>query len=152
MKFSVYVAAPFEDADLARIHHERFAMLGIEPISSWVDEALGPEELDSFSIQQLRLIAAKNDRDLRAANACLVLAREKAGGEMFAEVARALSWGIPIVWYGRRTLSAYRRGVVLANDIDDAVRLITSMRDRFIDGYRGVILADVVDAAHAVRS
>lgn len=147
--FFTYVAAPFADAGLVRDVHARLVEHDVRPTATWAEDVVGPENLGQYTTERLRAFAAVNDSDLRASNAMLVLAREGAGGEMFAEIARALLWGIPVVWSGRRTLSAYRRGVVLASDLEDGIRLIVAMRERFFDGYRGTILADVVGSAHA---
>jgi hypothetical protein len=66
--------------------------------------------------------AAQNDKDLMSSDALLVLARDGAGGEMFAEVALARMVGMPIHWVGDRfILSAFRAGVVRHVCLGDAL-------------------------------
>ena len=122
----VYVAAPFEDAHRVCEIHERLRQFGIEPTSDWAVGAYGPEALHEHSADRLRGFALGNDVSIRRADAILVLARAGVGGEMFAEARYAWDLRKPIVWVGRRTLSAYREGVVLAEDTDDALNTIWS--------------------------
>lgn len=121
----VYCAAPYEDAGFVREHvHDRLRALGFEPSSRWAESAFGHEDLTSFTTLTLRRIAAGNDADIDGSAALLMLARKGAGGECFAEAARALLRGIPVVWVGRRTLSAWREGVVRVDDLDDALQAL----------------------------
>ena len=136
-----YVAAPYIDAGRVLDVHERLVDLGIQPTSTWARTADGPEDLSRVTEDGLRLIARANDSDLRGSHVVLVLARDGAGGEMFAEARIALEWGRPVVWVGRRILSAYRDGVVRVEDIDDALVVLARIRDRHIEGYRGQMLA-----------
>lgn len=117
----VYVAAPFEDAGIVRAVHDRLRSLGIEPCSTWAESARGIEDFSAFTPARLRSLAEQNDRDVAEARAVLVMARPGAGGEMFAEARLALAMSIPVVWLGRRTLSAWRAGVTRAEDLDDAI-------------------------------
>lgn len=121
----VYVCAPFEDAGHVREHvHERLRTFGLEPSSRWAETARGAEDFAAFTPYALRAIAEANDLDLGNSQAALVLAREGTGGEMFAEARLALVMGIPVVWVGRRTLSAWRDGVVLVDDLDEAITVL----------------------------
>jgi len=121
----VYIAAPFADAALVRAIEPRLLPLGAESHSGWAQHANGPEQLDSMPLQSIQNIAAANDRDLMSAFAVLVLSRDGAGGEMFAEARLALEYGIPVVWVGaRRPLTAYRPGVVRVDTLEEALDLI----------------------------
>lgn len=147
MSLSVYVAAPYADAPHVRLIHERLIAQDIRPTSTWASTALGPEDFSKATAAGLLAVAATNDADLRGSDAVLVLARDGAGGEMFAEARVALEWGRPCVWVGRRTLSAWRRGVVLAEDVDDALRVLVEMRRHHAIGARGMLLAHLVSGA-----
>lgn len=141
---SVYVAAPFVDSPLVREVHERLVLIGARPTSSWAEQAQGPEDFTITVVDVLRDAAAANDRDLRASDVCLVLAREGVGGEMFAESRMAIAWQKAVVWVGRRTLSAWRRGVVRADDLDDAIAIVAEMAEPYALGRRGVLLAESI--------
>jgi len=122
---SVYVASWFENAPVVGEVHERLLSVGLRPTSSWITVANGAaEDFALFTPERLRELAEQNDRDVGAADALLVLAARGRGGEMFAEVRLALIWQKPVYWVGRRILSAYRHGVVLCEDIDDALALM----------------------------
>ncbi len=128
MGAAIYVAAPYEDAGYVREHvHERLRALGFEPTSRWAETARGPEDFARFSADELRVIAEGNDLDVAGSKAVLVLARAGAGGEMFAEARLALAMGIPCIWVGRRTLSAWRLGVVRAADLDEALEILAKV-------------------------
>jgi len=131
-KFKVYVAAPYADASLVRMIHEKLKTQDIGFTSSWAEEAKGAENFAAFSPERLREHAEANDGDVREANALLALARDGAGGEMFAEARIALEWGIPVVWVGRRILSAWRDGVALAEDLDNGIQKLARMRGLFM--------------------
>ncbi len=118
---SVYVAAPYADALKVRALHTRMRLLGLRPTSTWAEAAAGAEDFSKFTPEQLRQFALSNDSALLSSDFVVVLARDGAGGEMFAEARLALDRGIAVYWVGRRTLSAWREGVTLADDIDDAI-------------------------------
>ncbi len=132
----VYVAAPFQDARSVFEVHESLRELRLEPSSSWVALALvvGAEDFSRFTPERLRELAETNDLDVASSKAMLVLAREGVGGEMFAEARLALMMGIPVVWLGRRTLSAWRLGVVRAESLDEALALVSKL---VVEGYPG---------------
>ncbi len=117
----VYVAAPYADAEQVRILHERMRAFGLKPTSAWAEQADGAEDFSLFTPADLRRFALKNDADLSSSDCVLVLSRVGAGGEMFAEARLALVEGLPVYWVGRRTLSAWREGVTLCEDTDDAL-------------------------------
>lgn len=144
---NVYVAAPFEDAGIVRMVHERFASLGLTPTAKWADHADGKEDFARFEPARLRAFAHQNDKDLRDSDVVLVIARAGAGGEMFAEARLAIEWGKAVVWVGRRILSAWRHGVVSADSIDDAVDLLVAMRTKHTEGHRGHLLAHLAGSA-----
>lgn len=120
----IYVAAPYEDAGHVRDLHKRLRSLGFEPSSRWAESSRGPEDFTKYTPLQLRAIAEGNDQDVFDSDVMIVLARAGAGGEMFAEARVALGFGIPVVWVGRRTLSAWRLGVHRVTDIDDGIAKI----------------------------
>lgn len=124
----VYVCAPFEDAGHVRdVVHPRLLAFGLEPSSRWVEGARGVENQAAFTPHALRALAEANDLDLGNSHAVLVIARELAGGEMFAEARFALVMGLPVVWIGRRILSAWRDGVVRVEDLDEAISVLRNL-------------------------
>lgn len=148
VQFGVYVAAPFADAAFVREHvHERLRAIGCTPTSSWVDTAAGPENFARYLPAELRRNAEHNDRNLRGSDVVLVVAREGAGGETFAEARIAIEWGKPVVWCGRRILSAWRAGVVRVDDLDGAMATLAAMRGYHAEGLRGRLLATMAERA-----
>lgn len=140
MTFSVYICAPFDDGAFVRVVHERLEALGISPSSTWVTEADGAEDFTRFAPVELRRIAERNDRDIRGSHIVLVLDEAGRGRETCAEARIALEWGKPVVWVGRPTLSTWRRNVVRAETIDEAIETLVAMRDHHLNGYRGELL------------
>lgn len=125
MKPRIYVAAPYEDANLVRQTHLKLEQQDFAPVSFWAIAAHGPEALNE---QSAKWAIKHNDEDLESAAGVLALCREGAGGEMYAEITRALIWGKPVFWVGHRRLSAYRHGVTLCDDIDDAIDALDVLR------------------------
>lgn len=121
-----YVAAPFADAPFVREVHACLRLLGIEPTSSWAECGDGePERLDLMPIAEVRAIAERNDHALATSDVVLVLPREGAGREMYAEARLALAIGLEVVWVGGpRPLSAYREGVTLVDTLQEAFRVL----------------------------
>ena len=122
-----YVAAPYADTDIVRSVHDRLRALDIEPTSRWADNATGPESFAGLSPEDLRGIAEANDRDLARANVVLVLSRHGAGAETYAEARYALTLGLPVVWVGRLTLSAWRAGVTRCDGVDEGIAAVARM-------------------------
>jgi hypothetical protein len=153
----VYVAAPYADAPRVRAVHDELRNAGFEPTSRWADAANGPETLDVLPLSDVRAIARANDDDLQRAHFLLVLARDGAGGEMFAETRLALDSGIPVVWVGsRRPLTAYREGVVRVGDVNEALSFARSFavliaRSWIVgaDWARAVVWSFIVDRENA---
>lgn len=144
MSLTVYVAAPYDDAAFVRdVVHAKLIELGATPMSLWAEKAAGPEDFSKMTVDALRAAARDNDRDLRASAVCLVIARPGAGGEMFAESRVAAEWGKAIVWVGRRTLSAWRTGVVRVESLDDAFAVLARMVADYREGARGHLLASL---------
>lgn len=134
---AVYVAAPYADAAFVReAIHPALRARGLTCASLWAESARGPEDFAALTPVALADAARWNDRDVINADVLLVLARDGAGGEMFGEARYALALGIPVVWHGRRTLSAWRPGV---HRVDEGA-----------DYSAAVELTDLV--AHEVRS
>jgi hypothetical protein len=143
-----YVCAPYEDGPTVRDRvHARIVAAGFEPTSRWAINWNGREDFSRFSPAELQRIAEENDSDLLDAHVALVLARAGAGGEMFAESRLAIDNGLSVVWVGRKTLSAWRRGVVRFDTLDDGIKALCRMREAFEDGARGELLAHLGGAA-----
>ena len=117
MSLRVYVASNYLNAGVVRDLHDRLLSYGIQPTSSWATAARGPESPDPAVIARA---IAQNDADIERSDAMIVIATERSG-ETFAEARHAIFRGIPVYWVGRRILSAYRSGVVLCEDADDAL-------------------------------
>ena len=123
----VYVAAPFGDGARARSFSSALHVRSIETVSTWAETASGAEQLSDLALGHVRALASANDRELESAHVLVALPRERAGGEMFAEVRRALDLDIPVVWVGKRTiLSAYRPGAIRVLGEYDAINLLTT--------------------------
>jgi hypothetical protein len=122
MSFRVYVAAPYGDASLVRRVHDLLRRLRLEPTSRWAENALGAENIETLPLDVVQALAEVNDRDLLDADAVLVLPRDGAGREMYAEARLALEHRIPVFWSGRPLcLSSFRAGVRRCSDLVDAV-------------------------------
>ncbi len=121
MRLRVYVAAPFARRDEVRALHGRLEALGMEPTSQW---ALGTEREEDLTVAMARALAVRNDDDVARSHALLMTAYPGEGGESFGEARLAIEWRVPVIWVGRRTLSTFRRGVVEAANIDQALSLL----------------------------
>ena len=133
MTFRIYVAAPYGDAPLVRGVHALLRSLGLEPTSTWAEESDDcAEELAAMSIRVVRRLAQRNDDDLASSEAVLVLPREGAGREMYAEARLAIAFRIPVVWVGTPVcLTAFREGVSRVPSLQDALDTVQRMaRDR----------------------
>jgi hypothetical protein len=125
-----YLAAPFLDAPLVRDLDAHLVSLGIGVTSAWAAAANGPEALEALAPEDVRRIALANDRDLLSAHVVVVLARDGAGAEMFAEARLALAHRIPVVWVGtRRPLSAYRDGVLRVASLAEGLVYLTGFQE-----------------------
>lgn len=145
---TVYVCAPYADAAFIReAVHPRLTSIGFVPTSRWVDSAAGPEDFARYLPAQLRAAAEANDRAIRGSDIVLVVSRDGAGGETYAEARFALTLGKPVVWCGRRILSAWRAGVVRVDDLDAAISALATMRAFHAEGYRGLLLAQAMEVA-----
>lgn len=115
----VYVAAPYDRAFAVRAFHTELGKACCLPVSHWANLAKGPERLEAMSRGELRTLIEVNDECIRTADLLVCLSMKGEGRETFAEVARALEWGKPVLWCGAVCLSAYRAGVFLcANQRD----------------------------------
>jgi hypothetical protein len=123
----VYVVASFQSAPSVRAIHDRLRMLGIEPTSSWAEEAHGAEALDGLSDEECYAIWARNRDDLDNASVALVLA-DTPMREGFAEASYALRSGVDTVWVGRPTLQARAHGGVwFVESVDAAIEGLAGM-------------------------
>ena len=122
----LYVIAAYSHAPQVRAIHERLRALGIEPTSSWAEEANGPEALDGLSDDECYRIWDRNRRDLDSASVALVLADTQMR-EGYSEAAHAMRTGCRVVWVGRPTLGARADSVFGSNGpwfvatVDDAL-------------------------------
>src|SRR5258706_3586810 len=96
----VYVAAPYADAPRVRALHDDLREAGFLPVSQWAENANGPEALETLPLSTIRALARQNDADLLSAHLVIALARDGAGGDMFAEVRCALDSKIPVLGVG----------------------------------------------------
>lgn len=136
MGLRAFVAAPYQDSRLVRETHLRLCAVGIAPTSTWAETAPdAPENLSRFSDAEKLQICDDNDRDIERADVLLLLAREDAGRECFAEARFALTLGMPVVWVGFRTSGAWRRGVCRAPSYDHALEMLERIA-RHWDGRR----------------
>ncbi len=120
----IYVAAPYDDAELVRGVHARLRAMGCTPTSQWASKATAPEDFGSMTPEEISAVAKGNDRDVLSSEMVLVIARAGAGGEMFAEARFASCHSVPIVWVGRLTLSAWRKGVTRCADLEEGMKAI----------------------------
>lgn len=144
---NVYVAAPYAQASFVRVIHEHLESVGVRPTATWPLHARGPEDFTQYSPDTLREALARNERDIRGSDVVLVYDPAGEGRETYAEAARALVWGRAVVWCSRRGLSQYARGVVRAEDLDDAIAILVAMRARHAEGIRGELLAHLARGA-----
>jgi hypothetical protein len=118
----VYVVSPYANAPEVRVLHDRLRKLGIAFTSMWAEEANGAEDFSKFTPKKFQLIAEENDHHIDAADAILVLSRESGGAETYAEARYAISKEKLVFWVGRLTLSAWRKGVIRCESVDDALK------------------------------
>lgn len=109
----IYVCAPFDDRVYVRSVHALLVESELRPMSTWAN---ANEDENWEDEEAVRLASLENVSQMATSDAMLVIARPGAGGEMYAEVARAITWGKPIFWVGRRILSAFRPGVFRFGD------------------------------------
>lgn len=144
----VYVAAPYDDAGYVRLSvHPMLRELGMRPTSRWAEKAAGPEDFKRMSLDAIRRAAHENDADLRGSDVLLLVDTDGSGRETYAEARVALEWSKPVVWVGPPRLSAFRRGVVRVASLDEALRVLSRMREQHAEGYRGELLAHLADSA-----
>lgn len=143
---SVYVASPYANAPFVRELHETLRAHDMLVTSNWAEHASGAEDFSTMSIAELRSVAAGNDRDVRASDVVLVVDFDGKGRETYGELRVALEWGKAVIFVGRPNLSAWRRGVVRASDVDEAVSMLVAMKGAHMLGRRGALLAEAVEA------
>jgi len=122
----IYVIAAYTSAPAVRALHDRLRAAGHEPVSSWAEEAHGPEALEALTQDECRAIWKRNDSDMRSADVVMVLA-DTPCREGFMEAARAYHWGgQQIVWVGRPTLTAraWVANCVTVATVDEAVEAV----------------------------
>ena len=143
----IYVAAPYGSAARVREVHKLLEAIDCSPVSHWAEMATDAEHLTDSAARVQRAMWEVNIQCLDTAEAVLVLSEETGGGEMFAEIGRALHMGRPVLWTGpRRVLSCYAPGVVIERCLDDALDRLAGAakaprehrRDYMLAGFRGV--------------
>lgn len=118
----VYVAAPYPRAAEVRAMHNALNEIGCVGVSHWAtcaretfDEALANPRIAQSALEL-------NDRCLEQAVVIVALAFDGEGGEMFAEVGRALAipeLAPPVLWIGQRlVLSCFRTGVYVVSQLE----------------------------------
>jgi hypothetical protein len=142
----VYVGAPYASAAHVREVHGLLERIGCHPMSHWAELATTAEHLSDTSARAHGAQWKINADCIDQAEAMLVLSEETGGGELFAEVGRALARGIPVLWTGpRRILTCYAQGVVIES-LDEALDKLagaakapaTSRREFLLAGFHGV--------------
>jgi hypothetical protein len=101
---TAFIAAGYSWASKVRDIHRRLRAHGITCLSTWADDADGPENFADYTDAELRLARASNYAGVEQADVVIFLADSPAR-EAFLEVAAAIHQGKPIVWIGRDTLS-----------------------------------------------
>lgn len=110
MSRSVFICAAYVAAPLVRSMHTSLRAAGVECLSVWADQAGDEaEDLDAYSIDDLRLFHAANRDGIRVADLVIVLA-DTPGREAFSEAEQARLWDKRVLWVGRPTLSAVVEG------------------------------------------
>lgn len=145
MSLLVYVAAPYASAPFVCTIHEGLRARGVTPTSRWAEAAHGPEDFSRMTPAALRVAAERNDADIRSSDVLLLVDMDGSGRETYAEARVAIAWGKTVLWVGPPRLSAFRRGVVRVTDLNDALRVLERMRDNHAEGYRGELLAHLLD-------
>ena len=124
----VYIAAPWGRAREAVAAGEALRAVGLVTTSRWIAFALASKGVDAPDAEAARVGIDMNDQDLSTSDAVLALSFAGEGGEMFAEVRFALVLNLPVVWVrGRQTLSAWRPGVVLVDDLAEGVTALLAV-------------------------
>lgn len=142
MNFTCYVAGPYSSAAFIREHvHARLRQHRVLPTSRWAEDAHGSEDFSKYSPERLKEFGRANDADLRGSDVLFLVDLAGVGRETYAEARFALLLGKPVVWLGRYSLSAWRDGVVRAEDLDHALEILIGMRNRHAEGHRGLMLA-----------
>jgi hypothetical protein len=144
---NVYVAGPYASAALVRVVHQKLRDHGMRPTSSWAEEATGPEDFSTMSPIKLRGILDANTRDIHDSDVILVVDHEGKGRETYAELERALNWGLSAVFVGKPALSTWHKAVLQAQDIETAIAILLEMSEAHASGLRGWRLADRIERA-----
>ena len=119
-----FISAPFPrylDAMAARTELDR---AGIRSTARWLDQAAALKGHDALTPKVAAKAIEENDTDLRAADFCLALAWKREGCEQWGELARALEWGIPVLFVPHDMglpLMAFRRGCFVCSTLAVAV-------------------------------
>jgi hypothetical protein len=138
----VYVGAPFASAGRVRETHRLLESIGCHPTSHWAELATDAEHLSDDKRRSQGAQWQVNAECLAQSEAMLVLSEDVAGGELYAEVGRALSRGIPVLWTGpRRILSCYAPGVVIERSLDSALNRLARVAKVPTSARREALLA-----------
>lgn len=129
-RFRVYVASWFENSPMVRVAHTWLRTLGVTPTSRWAEDARGPEDWRAMTQVQLLNVRADNYCDLASSDLLLVIAGDKSG-ETFAEAMFAIERKMPVLWVGRRILSANAECVRLIEPDDSYVPRNTGDHEQY---------------------
>ena len=149
----VYVGAPYASAWRVRKVHDLLKQIACDPVSHWAELATEQEHLHDSRWHMHRAQWEINVRGIDSCEAMLVLSDEIGGGELFAEVGRALLIGRPVLWTGpRRILSCYAPGVLVCPSLEDAMAQLARAARAPIGYRRDVLLAPSVDVPGWIRA
>lgn len=136
-KLRVYVACAFARASFVdTLVVPMLERAGCKLVSTWHQPPWRErEDLHGMPLEDVQAIIARNDHELATAEAVLVMAdpvRLDTGEfavpqETLCEARIAWSAGIPVVWEGHRSLSAFRPGVVRADSLAEAIATIEAL-------------------------
>jgi hypothetical protein len=124
----VYVASAYQNALYVREHaHTELRKRGLVPTSSWAEEARHQfEDFDAHAPDYWRRVADRNELDIVTSDALILFSQDGMGGECFSEARWALMHRLPVLWFGRLTLGAFRTGVIRVPGLTDAIDWIVA--------------------------
>lgn len=124
----IFVAAAYAWSPQVRALHARLRDLGATPLSTWAESAGEAEDLDSYTLSELRKMRDANYDAIDASDVVIFLADSPAR-EAHYEVAYAVARGKVVLWIGRPTLSVAALempGVVRCVDERTALEFVKS--------------------------
>jgi hypothetical protein len=127
MTLRCFICAAFTAAPLVRTMHTTLRAAGVECLSGWADEAGDePEDLDAFSVEDLRAFWFNNRNGIEQADVVIVLA-DTPTREGHAEAEYARIHKKQVLWVGRQTLTAAVEGYPRVATPLEAVDVVLGM-------------------------